>query len=335
MAEEDELRSDKSSDAIESTPERPQHDDDTKPEQDTPLVKQAVRFLEEDEVKNASLERKRTFLLSKGLKESEIDALLMTNSDVAPRPSEGSEDKHRVAEPAPANAPPIITYPEFLLHSQKPTPLVTAQRLLGAAYLASGTAAIVYGTSKYIVEPMLGSLTHSRHSLFSTASSDLKDLNHRLEDNVSVIPSELQPHQAREQGDNESMSSDAAQYFSRTIATQTSPLTSRPPSSSSLPSDILPLLNAQHTSKLTDLRQALEDITPESANDRTLQESIEDFRGYLNQLPHFTNPAPAHKQSTTWKDGTSDDGMARMKAEIKGVKGALLSARNFPSSVVR
>lgn len=286
------------------------------------LLRKATNFLQEDDIRNASTQRKRTFLQSKGLSGVEIESLLSPNTSTMPE----TAVKTAITPPQEGYAsPPIITYPEFLLHAQKPPPLITTQRLLTAGYAISAAAAVLYGTGKYLVEPMLDSLTTARHSLFESAHSNIQTLNTRLEENVSVVPS--QSDEAQE----EDVTDDGAAFFSRTVATQTSPRLSRSSSQSSIPSVASPSTPANQASQLLDIQSKLRGLEASDNSDKSLKTALDEFCVYLNGLSNTDNPKSIIRKA---RPPTNDD-ISKMKAEIRGVKGVLLSAKSFPAITAR
>lgn len=302
------------------------------------LLEKAASFLEEDAVRDAPIERQQYFLKLKGLTDDEIEELLgrqhTTEGDIA----EGYQEEQQQASesmstPVPdpprgqsstspaKDVPPIITYPEFLMHSQKPPPLITSQRLLTTLYLASGAAATIYGTNKYLIEPMVASLSSARHSLFETASSNLSILNKKLEEAASQFPENSFNSGASDTGSEDS---DPARFFTRSAATQTSPDLS---GSSSLASPA-PLgpgsspIQLQEAA-LSDIHDRLDDLRsedPEAAN--PVKDNLDDLRTYLEGLAYNRNQT---------RDMWNQDPITKVKAEITSMKGLLLSARNFPS----
>jgi hypothetical protein len=74
------------------TEEQPAPEAPKAPSRET-IIEQAKKFLEEDEVRNASTDKKITFLKSKGLQSEEIQGLLgitmnpEASSEVAPSPT--------------------------------------------------------------------------------------------------------------------------------------------------------------------------------------------------------------------------------------------------------
>ena len=304
------------------------------------LVEKAANFLEADGVRDSPIERKQYFLKLKGLTDEEIEELLQRQHTTEGEIAEGyEEEQQQASEPISASdpdspreqpstsptkdVPPIITYPEFLMHSQKPPPLITSQRLLTTLYLASGAAATVYGTNKYLIEPMVASLSSARHSLFETTSSNLSALNKKLEEAASKFPESSLNSGASDVGSEES---DPARFFTRSAATQTSPDLS---GSSSLASSD-PLVPGSspiqlQEAALSDIHDRLDDLRaedPEAAD--PLKDKLDDLRTYLEGLAYNRNQT---------RDMWNQDPITKVKAEITSMKGLLLSARNFPSGV--
>lgn len=377
------------------------------------LLEQAKIFLEDSSVRDASQEKKAAFLAEKGLQDHEIanvpdkaspppisstpeDGSLKTIHD----PSASSSSSSSSASPSSAtpdttpptssslqakaathpdrDAPPIITYPEFLLHPLKPPPLVTSQRLSYALYTLAGISALTYGASRHLVQPMLESLTSARHDLSSTTLHNLDKLNERLEGNVSHVPAlsnsvlikgqgrerdRRNPHDNETGSDVETIDSDPTELFHRDIATQTSPeLLSRSPSianrrrsssssaslansSSSTPhsKDATPT-TATQSRRLTALTTSLSSLllpTTSTSNNETLLETISDCQAYLDKLQFSLNSysdynllygsAPPINDSRSRRGGEDkEDEAMRFRQEIRAVKGALLSVKNFP-----
>ena len=310
------------------------------PSDRAPLLEKAASFLEEDDVRDAPIERKQYFLKLKGLTDEEIEELLRRQHTTEGEIAEGYQKEQQQASesmstPVPdpprgqsstspaKDVPPIITYPEFLMHSQKPPPLITSQRLLTTLYLASGAAATIYGTNKYLLEPMVASLSSARHSLFETASSNLCTLNKKLEEAASKFPADSFNSGASDIGSEDS---DPARFFTRSAATQTSPDLS---GSSSLPSPA-PLGHGSspiqlQEAALSDIHDRLDDLRsegPEAAN--PVKDKLDDLRIYLEGLAYNRNQT---------RDMWNQDPITKVKAEITSMKGLLFSARNFPSGV--
>ncbi|CAG8899278.1 unnamed protein product [Penicillium egyptiacum] len=360
------------------------------------LLDQASKFLEDESIHDAPIERKVSFLESKGLSSADIQQVLGISRNVeAGSSSTPAEDKTQEetastspaqsqatpsppatfsppsntmpqSRPAPAPAPtpardvpPIITYPEFLFESSKPPPLVTMRSLLYTLYGAAGLGASLYGASEYLVKPMLANLTNARRELASTADANLQKLNEKLEKTVSVIPAELTARKSKPYGDEEeddasSITSDPTELFHRDVATQTIP------EPTPLPSATGPVNSADsaavspstavnnHVSRVESITSKLREIVDSEKDASTLDDSM---RTRLTELHHYCDgliySGPTYSSGSTygvWNSSTSgssnssglrkaeDEAIAGFRADIRGVKGALLSARNFPAS---
>ncbi|KAJ5594896.1 uncharacterized protein N7459_001104 [Penicillium hispanicum] len=259
------------------------------------------------------------------------------------------------------DVPPIITYPEFLLQASKPPPLVTMRGTLYTIYGAAGLGAGIYGASEYLVKPMLANLTTARHELAATAKENLQKLNEKLEQNVSVVPTHLTADKANteegaEEFDDDSITSDPTELFHRDIGTQTAPV-SRPPSSSATREALESTVDdpsiavSNHVNRIESIQSQLKEVTDFERDSSNLEDSMRarltDLHHYLDGMiystPSYTAVGPAYSlyggHTGSGLDGRStgvrkseDEAIAGFKAEIRGVKGALLSARNFPAS---
>ena len=219
-----------------------------------------------------------------------------------------------------------------MLHSQKPPPLITAKRLLTAAYIISGAAALTYGTSKFIVEPMIETLTSARRSLLESAGENLHIMNEKLEKAVSVVPDDNKPALLSEE-DAEVL--EATAFFHRSAGTQTSPHLSHSNSSSS-ESPEEPSATTSQSARLQDLEENLKDLLkpeqlytsdPEARNH--ISNNLDEFKKYLDRLMYGN----AKNIPGFAGNNNKEDSIATVKAEIRQTKGVLLSSRNFPSSV--
>ncbi|KAJ5776189.1 uncharacterized protein N7511_001200 [Penicillium nucicola] len=363
------------------------------------LLAQASKFLEDESIKDAPTDRKVTFLESKGLSSEDIQQVLGVSRNAEASSSPAADDKaQEEAQPASAprteptpsspatftstapdtsamppqrpiaapttvsrDAPPIITYPEFLFESNKPPPLVTMHNLLYTLYGAAGLGASIYGASEFIVKPMLASLTSARHELAATAGDNLQKLNEKLEKTVSVIPPQLtarkvSPYSDEEEAnDTDSIASDPTELFHRDVATQTSPETTVVPTSAdpinSADSTLATPTTAvnNHISRIESITSQLRGIIDSENDASTLDDKM---RTGLSDLHHYCDgliySAPAYSTGSTYgvwnashtsgSDSNSglrkaeEDAISSFRADIRGVKGALLSARNFPAS---
>lgn len=332
----------------------------------TDLVEQGRRFLQDEKVKSAPQEQKTSFLESKGLSKEEIERafalagepLTVQLSTQTSSPST-SQDIHTRPVPNPSTSsaqadrdvPPIITYPEFLMHAQKPPPIITATRLLNTAYVASAVGTACYLGSKYLVSPMLANLTAARHDFASHAQNKLVELNTKLADAVSTDPksSSMPRHQAGEADDAASDDSDPTELFHRDFGTQTSPalhVDDRSTDSSSDASDPgKEDVTSKQTTKIEDItvncKSLMNDDLIVSSEDQETLTVIRVLQEYLESLayPVYSNVSAYSAVGGSAASGgfgaakdNKDDELTRFKTEIRSVKGTLLSARNFPSS---
>ncbi|OJI86099.1 hypothetical protein ABZX51_002295 [Aspergillus tubingensis] len=256
--------------------------------------------------------------------------------------------------------PPIITYPEFLSTPTKPPPLVTLRSVLYTLYGAAGLSASFYGASEYLIKPMLSNLTSARQELASTATSNLQKLNEKLEQNVSVIPESLKNKTANTENDSsstdtESITSDPTELFHRDVATQTATSdfaatynNNKTGTDKDSPADPTAAVT-DHLKRLESIRSQLRECSATEKESSTLDSGM---RTRLNELHHYLdgliyskpgfNPLSGYGMySTPGMDSGSgaatgvgkgeEDAIANFRSEIRGVKGALLSARNFPA----
>lgn len=336
------------------------------------LLQKAAKFLEDDEIRAASNERKASFLEDKGLTSDEVQQLLETAADKGGTEpvSEQAQNEQQDAPQSPSSSspspeskdlssgspkkdiPPIITYPEHLFQPPASPPIVTLSRLLNTAYVLSSAAAMTYGTSKYIIEPMLSSLARARHELFEAASANTNTLNTKLEEAVSTIPDnandELRNTRSEEEVDRKEQDGDqiaATAFFHREIGTQTSPHLSRANSpSSTTSSQPPPSPTSIQTTQLINLQDQLKTLIPppppsqanaphtdddDSNPSSLLKQELSHFKTYLKSLLQGGSSAGATASSTK-KD--AEDPIWSVRTELRLAKGALLSSKNFPAA---
>ncbi|KUJ13144.1 uncharacterized protein LY89DRAFT_709080 [Mollisia scopiformis] len=319
----------------EATPESPNRET---------IIEQARKFLEEDDVRNATTDKKIVFLESKGLQPDEIQSLLgvtrneeATSKDVQIQDSKMSESsptqsipQYTTQQPSISSAPPIITYPEFLTTPTSPSPLITKNRLLTTLYLFSGLSALLYGTHNYLITPMVASLTESRLELAQTSKTKLSQFITKLESIVSEVPSEAIPKHISAQEDGEESDEDPTEMFHRDIGVQTSPPASRPSSPS--PESAESILGNQ-TGRLSKLRESLQGLVDDNSSEghdvTELEGTIGVLREYLDGMAYVA-PTYGYGGYGNSQSKEQDDEISRVKASIRGVKGVLLSARSFP-----
>ncbi|KAA8644192.1 hypothetical protein EYZ11_004664 [Aspergillus tanneri] len=356
------------------------------------LIEQASKFLQDESIRDASVDRKIIFLQSKGLRNDEIDRLLGVSRNAEANcnnsTDSASSDSHNTPEtktktatsstplasspvtrpsnqPSDANSaktetsssprdvPPIITYPEFLIHQSKPPPLVTLRSILYTLYGAAGLGASIYGASEYLVKPMLENLTSARHDLAQTASANLTKLNEKLEQNVSIIPPHLTAHKTSDSDEEtESITSDPTELFHRDVATQTSQDLEQPRPTNETDGEAVPGPTAAvntHMKRLDSITSHLREFSDtereSSTMDDTVRTSLNDLQHYLDGLLYskpgygpvtgygvYSTPGMDNNGTATGVGKGEEDAILNFKSEIRGVKGALLSARNFPTS---
>ncbi|KAJ5133592.1 hypothetical protein N7448_001390 [Penicillium atrosanguineum] len=283
----------------------------------------------------------------------------VTSSSTSNTMSQPRSTTTATAPSAPRDQPPIITYPEFLFEPAKQPPLVTMSNILYTIYGAAGLGATIYGASEYLIKPMIANLTSARHDLAVTAQENLKTLNEKLEASVSVIPAQLtarkiasdEEDMSNEDGD--SVTSDPTELFHRDMGTQTTPDITPSPAleakdeNSPLDAPVEAVNN--HISRLASIQSQLKEITEfekDASNvDDMARATLSDLHHYLDGLiyaaPTYSSSTPnfglytgnvSSDSRSTGVRKAEDDAIASFKADIRGVKGALLSARNFPAS---
>ena len=321
-------------------------------------TERARKFLQDPSIRNAPKEKKLAFLQSKGLRKEDAESLLEESSSASTEEKEQQQDHSPSASATPRrvqprDVPPVITYPEFLVHANKPPPLVTTSFLFTTAYLASGLAAGIWALSEYIVLPMQTNLSECRHGFFTHASTQLESLNSKLLSMVSAIPASrptTSQGKVGDQPDNVSESSrvsDPTELFHHDIGTQTSPtlLSRRSSLSSSLSSPSPADMAAQHEERLHFLSSHLKDLqssnrqAAEKEGDISSQLSL--LNGYLSEMK-YSNSYLSSKYLGAWPNlstmgsGVSNenqDEIDRVMKDIRAVKGVLLSTRSFPLPV--
>lgn len=310
-------------------------------------VERARKFLQDPSIKNAPKEKKMAFLQSKGLRKEDVESFLEESSGASA--SESPPATTASQQTQPRDVPPIITYPEFLVHANKPPPLVTTSFLFTTAYVASGLAASMWALSKYVVQPMQANLSECRHGFFTHTSTQLESLNSKLTSMVSTIPaSRPTTAQARlgehpDDASESSHNSDPTELFHHDVGTQTSPtLLSRRSSISSSLSSSSTDLTAQHEDRLHILSSHLKDLQSSSKQaaekEGDVSSQLTQLNSYLSEMK-YSNSHMNSKYSVTWQStggigsGVSNenqDEIDRVMKDIKAVKGVLLSTRNFP-----
>lgn len=322
------------------------------------LLEHASKFLQDGGVKEAPRERKIEFLLSKGFSRESVEALLDSFEKQQDARSGRRQDgdgrytiltaEQRTNSSTPPSAPftgttasreivPIITYPEFLTHPQQSPPLITADRLLTIAYVTGGMYSLLYGASEYLVQPMVESLTKTRQEYTSHAQGNLKHFNEKLAKLVSRYPSTSAVPAQGEVSEGEAVSdtSDPTELFHRDFGTQTEPphsLMDLPQS----PSEDSPLAaTSKQDTSLKSIQSYLHSLRSsnlvcsesDSSSDDPLKASVAELSKYIDELTFNTTTTYGN---VGYGKAKENDGIEKFRNEIRGIKGMLLSARNFP-----
>lgn len=329
------------------------------------LIELAKEFLADEAIKDSPRQDKIDFLKEKGLTDNAIEDLLGKDhtdselrtihdtSETTDTARDTTISSHDEPEPTPEptevyvdnesrrDVAPIITYPEFLLKPQKPPPLITISKLVNAAYALAGVSVLTWGASKYIVQPMLETLTEARHELADKTLEDLEKLNDKLETMVSHVPyiaTSAVKRQQEQEDDIESIDSDPTELFHRDVAVQTTPGLSRSSSEVSLTKDAPDptIAQAQRLSGLNySLRTLVQSMNHSNDTDKRLQKSVEGFQQYLDTLDSSSyNLTNGYPTTSNDKNSTSNrqNEAQKFKQEIRTLKGAFLSSRNFPTA---
>ena len=175
---------------------------------------------------------------------------------------------------------------------------------------------------------MVETLTSARHSLAVTAQGNLRNLNDKLEAVVSVLPDPSQSTQDSSADDPDEL--DASALYHRSAGTQTSPRVSRSNSTSSTSSVHGVSLVESQATKLQQIQEELQGLLRPSFGDHPQKGNMEEE---LNNLQTYLNHLTYGGVNTNETGQRKEDGIAKLKGEIRQAKGVLLSSRNFPSSV--
>ncbi|KAI1471968.1 peroxisomal membrane anchor protein conserved region-domain-containing protein [Daldinia caldariorum] len=258
-----------------------------------------------------------------------------------------------------SNVAPIITYPEFLTAPPKPEPLITPSRLGNILAVTGGIWTLLYGVSRFGVNPMVNALNDSRADYFAHVGSRLSRLVEKLEDTVSEVPyhnnngkpllsSRLRGNDGKERGeegddDDESTFSDPTEMFHRDVGTQTSPVMQTAEFGSSTSSLADRPIDAQ-ARRLTALRASLREMSDmhvrhaEGAADlNALLREVRDEVDKLGVPPmlDFSAVYGGFGYGRNSGSGEVNDEVKKTKDAIRSVKGMFLSSRSFPTTTAR
>ena len=209
--------------------------------------------------------------------------------------------------------------------------MITFQRILASLYTVFGVGFTVYGTSNFLVRPMIDALSSARQSFSETCLTNIQLMNEKLEQAVSKLPVELENEEISSRNRSRSSADlDPAELFHRSIATQTTPETSPLMCSGTFPSLADSSVRAHQNGDLHRLRDQLRELwnsgaTPEDSS-FSVKSRLNQFQHYLDNLTYGSLLMPKDHLKAS-----KEDEISKIKGEIRGFKGALLSARSFPS----
>lgn len=218
---------------------------------------------------------------------------------------------------------------------------MTVSGFFNTLYAFGGLSALLYGTSEYVLAPMVESLTNARVSLHGTAAENLTKLIDKLESTVSEIPATktIDPPSAHTgQEDSHSSYDDPTELFHRDVGVQTSlPPSPAEPNQPQQPTESASAQQARRVSDLAASLQAVADGVLSQGEDLVdAQAALGAFRNDLHQLAYqrLTND---YGSNGVWRYGQTepDDEIRRTKENIRRVKGVLLSVRSFPGVPAR
>lgn len=246
----------------------------------------------------------------------------------------------------------MITYPEFLTKPTRPPPLVTANGILNTLYAFAGISTLLYGTSKYLVQPMVENLTEARYDLHETTSQNLAKIIEKLESTVSEIPAPKKSTAAagaadganKDAADDDASSADdPTEMFHRDIGTQTSipstPFLTTWGENKNSDSDKEKSATDRQADKLTWFKNQaawLKTTVVADADDvADLKSKMDVLKDDLVQLAY---PSPSDYAGSSYslyggpRKNEPEDEIKKARDNIRRVKGVLLSTRNFPAS---
>ena len=176
---------------------------------------------------------------------------------------------------------------------------------------------------------MVDALSSARLSLFETCSRNLQSMNEKLEQAVSKVPSELNCDGGNFANRKSSSDLDPADLFYRSIATQTSPEPSPLPS----PGIFHPDSDSSQMDPNKHLHSLHERLQGLLASEIAPGDSLIAVKSRLDQVQHHLDTL-AYGSLLASSDQlklSKEDEISKIKGEIRGFKGTLLSAKSFPS----
>jgi hypothetical protein len=211
---------------------------------------------------------------------------------------------------------------------------MTVNGFLNTLYGFGGLSALVYGTSKFVLEPMVQSLTDARVELHETAKTDLTKLIEKLEAVVSEVPATTKKQAEREDHDDDDKSSydDPTELFHRDIGVQTSfPSTPAEPAAPGLPAtETAGQKQARQLAKLVaSVKEVNDGMTGQTEAFDEVKTVLDVFREDVYKLTY----SHLNLESAMYGNRSEpDDEIKKVKENIRRVKGVLLTTRSFPGS---
>ncbi|GKT51893.1 uncharacterized protein ColSpa_12074 [Colletotrichum spaethianum] len=359
-------RNQKTDAELEPQPQQPSQDTEENKTASEDSLEVARKFLQDDEIKDAPREAKEAFLKTKGISSEDIEQLLgssasepiqetihteqvpasstrVTTTAPEPQTTPTPPPNTEVSIPRQTDQPPVVTYPEFLTKPTRPPPLITANGIFNTLYAFAGLSTLLYGTSKYLVAPMVENLTEARCDLHDTTSKNLAKIIEKLESTVSEVPAAKTSTANAEayKDDASSVSADdPTEMFHRDIGTQTS-IPSTPkfgePGFGTTTEDKNKSVSERQADKLARLHSSADLLKSTVVSDA---EDLADLKSRMDvlkdDLVQLAYPSPQDYGSYSLYGGPRknepEDEIKKARDNIRRVKGVLLSTRNFPAS---
>lgn len=225
-----------------------------------------------------------------------------------------------------------MTYPEFLANSPRPPPLVTKERLFNALYAVTGISTLVYGTSRYVIRPMVDSQAEARTEFHDLTSKKLDALVAKLEKTVSEVPPKNPVTTVEEESDAE----DPTEMFHRDMGTQTTfPISSVTALKGSTSNESPAKHNTNQLASLNKTLSGLKDeYRSQSEGMDKIKSAVDVLRDDLDTLTYTAYPEQSNGYDLYGRSRKPepDDEIRKVRDSIRRVKGVLLSTRNFPAS---
>ncbi|KAF7563100.1 hypothetical protein G7046_g1039 [Stylonectria norvegica] len=241
---------------------------------------------------------------------------------------QGGVDKEEVKTKAAEEADSINRPLQHPLHIPSTPPFNTL-------YAFAGLSTLLYGSSKYLLGPMVDTQTEARLDFHATTAAKLDALVTKLESTVSEVPA---AKKLAALGDDESDVDDPSEMFHRDMGTQTSlPLSVAPTMGKDAGGDAT-AAQQKHVDGVVMLSKVLSGFKDDL---RQQTEDMEDIKTLLDVLRDDVDGLTYGGQSEFLagydmygrsRNAEPEDEIRKVRDNIRRVKGVLLSTRNFPSS---